>query len=394
MSGSSVAEPAAPAGSGGRTLSVVHVLPRDLSRGAQVLARELRDRLDGVDGQRHRVVTLFRAPAAGLRPDVALGTRAGPLRRAGLSPGAVVRLRRALAGLRPDVVVAHGGEPLKYCAVARPAAAKLVYYRIGVAAEAGRRGVRRGLQRRLVRSADRVVAISQAVADETVALLGYPSDAVEVIPNGRDPARFDGAGRRGVEPAADARRDGVRGEVGLVFVGHVEAPKRPLDFVEVVRRLVRRFPALRGVVVGDGPLLDEVRRAAHDLPVEVLGRRDDVPRLLDAADVLVSCSEREGMPGVLVEAGLAGRPAVATGVPGVRDVVVDGTTGFVVPAGDVDALVRRTAELVADPALRRRLGAAARDRCLDRFTLDAVATRWSHTLAALVDGSASSTTRG
>ncbi len=82
------------------------------------------------------------------------------------------------------------------------------------------------------------------------------------------------------------------------------------------------------------------------------------------------------MPGVLIEAGLAGLPVVTTDVPGARDVIDDGTTGSVVPIGDFDGLVAATAALVDDPARRARLGAAARARCEARFGLDASVQQW------------------
>ena len=112
--------------------------------------------------------------------------------------------------------------------------------------------------------------------------------------------------------------------------------------------------------------------------------------VLRGADVFVfpSLPTGEGMPGVLIEAGLSGLPVVATAVPGVRTMVEDGVTGFVVDADDGAAMVEATARLVADPALRRRMGEAARRRCVAQFSLDAVAACWTAFLSTPRGGAA------
>ena len=84
----------------------------------------------------------------------------------------------------------------------------------------------------------------------------------------------------------------------------------------------------------------------------------------------------EGMPGVLIEAGLSGVPVVATATGGVRSIVLDGDTGFVVKVDDFDALVDATAVLVKDADRRRAMGAAAREHCVEHFSLSVVAATW------------------
>jgi glycosyltransferase involved in cell wall biosynthesis len=92
------------------------------------------------------------------------------------------------------------------------------------------------------------------------------------------------------------------------------------------------------------------------------------------------------MPGVLIEAGLSGLPSVATDVPGVRSIVDDGVTGFVVGPSDMDALVAALGTLLDDAELRASMGAAARQRCVSRFSIDSVTTQWSTALQPLLVG--------
>lgn len=347
-------------------LSVVHVLPRDMARGAQVFAKALRDRLDGPEA-RHRTLTLFQAPPGALWPDHELAITPGLLRRAGFDGRAFLALRAKLRELAPDVVVAHGGEPLKYCARGCPAEARLVYYKIGSSRSVAQRRLRSVWHRRLLRSADQVVTISDELAAETATAFGVAPDRLVTIPNGRDPRLYELADHDAVP-------------VRLAYVGHLEAPKRPLWFVEVVRRVVAAHPDVRAVMAGDGPQMDEVRAEAVGLPIDVLGRRDDVTEILASSHVLVSPSSREGMPGAFIEAGMTSLPVVSTDVAGVGTVLEDGVTGHIVARDDLDKLAERTLELVADAALRRTMGAAARERCLERFTVEAVAARWADLL--------------
>jgi len=141
---------------------------------------------------------------------------------------------------------------------------------------------------------------------------------------------------------------------------------------------------VRGLVVGDGPLQADLRAAAAD-GVTLLGRRLDVADILRDADILVlpSSPESEGMPGVLIEAGLSALPVVATRVPGADTVVEDGRTGLIVAHDDLAALVDATARLAGDAGLRQRMGAAARSRCEQRFSDRAAHDAWRTLLACL-----------
>lgn len=314
---------------------------------------------------RHSTLTVFSAPRAGLDADVDLGVRGGRWRGFGFHPLAAIELRRRLAGLKPDVVVAHGGEPLKYLSVAMPAGARLVYKKIGMY-DFGDTGVRRMLYRALVRRCDVVVAVSQEALDEVATLVGAGAGPnapeLRLIPNGRDPALY----RRG--PGHD--------EPHVVFVGHLSPEKRPETYVATIQALRDRHIPLQASLVGGGKARPELRRAAEAAGVALLGRREDVPDILSDSDLLLLTSRTEGMPGVLIEAGLSGLPVVTTAVPGARTIVADGSSGLVVPIDDVEALVEATANLVTNAPLRKEMGDAALLRCREQFTLDASVEMW------------------
>ena len=166
-----------------------------------------------------------------------------------------------------------------------------------------------------------------------------------------------------------ARHDGSPPRV--ITVGRLAAPKDPVTLVRALAR-VRGSP-FTATIVGDGPdraaVEAEIRAAGLEGVVELAGERHDVPRLLADADVFVLSTRSEGAPLSVLEAMAAGLPVVASAVGGVPEIVADGATGLLVPPDDAAALAAALEQLLADAALRRRLGAAGRERVRVRFDL-------------------------
>jgi glycosyltransferase involved in cell wall biosynthesis len=345
---------------------ILHVLPYDLARGAQRYARALVDSLAG-DEDTHQVLTLFRADPVHLRPDIELDVPQGVMRRAGLDPRVVLKLRRELRSLGPSVVVAHGGESAKYTALAVPKGTPMVYLKIGTAHSSLGRRANRGLHGLYTRRADVVAAVSHDVADEAHTLYGVPEEKLTILPNARDPEVFT--------PAIESRGAGLP---RLVFVGHLDQGKRPDWFIDAVGELRERGRKLEATMVGGGPLEGSLRPRAEAVGVEMLGVRDDVAACLARSDIFVftSLPAGEGMPGVLIEAGLSGLATVTTRVPGARDVVEDWVTGILVDIEDKAGLVDAVDRLIGDRGLRRSMGDRARARCVERFSLEASARQW------------------
>jgi len=138
--------------------------------------------------------------------------------------------------------------------------------------------------------------------------------------------------------------------------------------------LLERVPFTHVVIAGGGDLEEYLRDLASEVGVadrvHVLGPRKDVPALMHAIDVFAMPSIWEGFGLVLLEAMAAGRPIVASRVATIPEVVVDGETGLLVPAGDPVALADALAQLAHDPALARRLGEAGRERLRQHFSIE------------------------
>lgn len=346
--------------------TVLHVLPNDQDRGAQVYARQLVDALALDSEHCHLIVTLFDSPDAAARADIRLRVSNGPLRRA-LDPRAVARLRRVIRAEPAALIVAHGGEALKYVV---PAAGRIptIYYKVGLSSAEISRPCRRHLYRNLSKRVTRVVGVSQAVADQAIELLGVPADRTAVIPNGRDPELYRplAAGEQQAEPPR------------LLWVGRLEPGKRPGLFLDVVKELRGRGIDFSAAMVGDGPLRSGLEDRASRLGVDILGVRRDVPQLLRESSVLMmtSAADTEGMPGVVIEAGLSGIPVVSTCAAGVADVVMDGETGVVLRSDTPTDLAKAAAGILTDSAAREEMGKGARAQCMTHFTTEASARRW------------------
>lgn len=341
---------------------VLHVLASNDRRGAEVFAVDLAGALAPLRWQ----PTIVSLAASSSSATVA----AEPI-----SDG---HWRRSLRPLRRlakdhDVVIAHGSTALPACAIACAGVAPFVYRSIGDPAYWSASGLKRRQTTALLGRAQAVVTLFPS-ASETLRSRGIRSH-LATIPNAVDAAAFP--------PVDAAQRTESRRRLGLpleapivVYLGALSGEKRPDRAVE----LGRRRPGLHVLIVGDGPLRPRLEDEASGLPnVSVLGPTTTPREVLAAADVVVIPSDTEGIPGVAIEAGLTGVPVVASDVGGISSVVLDGETGYLVPAGDDDALAT-----AVDRALEGwdRLEIAARGHCLEHFDLDAVARQWADVLSA------------
>jgi glycosyltransferase involved in cell wall biosynthesis len=168
----------------------------------------------------------------------------------------------------------------------------------------------------------------------------------------------------------------------VMYVGRMAAIKRPDRFVTLATAFADR-PDFHFVMVGDGPLLGTITPSAGP-NVTFLGWQRDLATLLSAADVVVMCSDNEGVPLLLLEAAMVGRVAVSTDVGAVGDVIDDGVTGLLVEVDDELALANAVRRLLDDEALRNRLAAKARERATSEFTANHCVDRHAALYRSLV----------
>lgn len=214
-----------------------------------------------------------------------------------------------------------------------------------------------------------IIAASNAVREALVET-GVDEARVRLIYNGVDLARFAGSGR-----------DAVRREIGIpedaVALGMVANLVPVKDHETALRALATLHASGRPahlILAGEGELEDALRAQAGELGlgsfVHFLGRRNDVPAVLDAMDIFVLASLTEGLSNALLEAMAAGKPVVATRVGGNPEVVAQDSTGILVPPGDAGGLAEALGTLYSDQPLRERMGLAARERVAEAFSVE------------------------
>ncbi len=216
----------------------------------------------------------------------------------------------------------------------------------------------------------RFVANSEHGARDYARWIGIDASRIAVINNGVDPAQFTDT-----DPGCVARlRAELRATGRPLLVGafRLVEEKRPHQFIEIARRLLRRVPNARIVISGDGPMREEMERATEDIrdSFTLLGRRTDVSTMYAAANATLLCSRVEGFPNVLMEAQFLGCPVVSSDAGGARETFLDGETGFLHECEDVDGMASSLARLCSDDALRKRFSQAARAFALERFDLE------------------------
>jgi glycosyltransferase involved in cell wall biosynthesis len=290
---------------------------------------------------------------------------------------AMIALTRLIRRLRPDIVHTH-------------TAKAGVLGRIAVVLARGRRPVvlhtyhghvlegyfgpvtnrlYRAIERALARVTDCLIGVSQATVDDLVRLGIAPRERFRVVPLGLDLDQFldlrqsDGLDfRRTLDVGPD--------EVLLVYVGRLEPIKRLDVMLRAFARARRAGEPVRLAVVGDGAMRRSLATLAGELGlthhVHFLGYRRDLEAIVAGADIAVLTSDNEGTPVFLIEAAAGGRPAVATLVGGVPDIVTEDTGALAAP-GDEAGLAAGIVRLSGDRALRERMGRNARERVHERY---------------------------
>ena len=375
-------------------LNVLHLIQQNQLRGAEVFAAQLVRELKSSSTSRHTLVAI-REGSNGAGSVSSIVDIQSLVKQAPGALGVVSEirsLRRCIADLRPDVLVAHGAGTLKLGVLATlwGARPRIVYRNIGIASFWAGDWKRRNFNKFLLKRISGVVSVSEFTARDFSDHYGFPGDRIVPIPNGVEGENF-------ISIEHQSARARLRSELGvetdtllIVSVGSLSLEKGPADLVESVSALRSAGTDAHLVLIGVGPLNGELesiaRKGGVAEKVHFLGARDDVPAILRGSDIYVLTSKSEGMPAVLIEAGMAGLPTVAYGVGAVDEVVVDGETGIIVAPGDFAALVAGLSDLATDSEKRSAQGNDARARCFQKFEMAKVASSYDRMFECVVAG--------
>jgi glycosyltransferase involved in cell wall biosynthesis len=304
-------------------------------------------------------------------------------------PRAMLQLARFLRHERPDVVHFFLPRPYLYGSLAAELAGqrRRIMSRRSLTHYQAAYPLLGSLERMLHRRTLGLIGNSQAVVEQLVLETG-DARKVALIHNGIELP----------EPIAATERQNIRqvlqipnGMLVIAIVANLVTYKGHRDLLEALVLAQDELPrSWRLIAIGrDDGIGAELKRQAQALNISGniswLGERSDVGRLLAASDMFVLPSHQEGFSNALLEAMAANLPAIATAVGGNIDAVRDNDTGLLVGIKDPQGLAAAIVRLAKDPALRRRLGDAARLRVQQRFSLDACVERYDRLYRALVE---------
>lgn len=277
---------------------------------------------------------------------------------------------------RPDIVHTRNVEAFFYGFLG----AKLAGIDCVVHSEHGRtfddRRIRFHVQRWFSARTQAVCSVSRQLKQELAAHTGIPEKSIQVLPNGVDLDRFN-PGDRSV---ARQLLGFSGGDLVIGSVGRLVEVKNYALLLKAVASLGRRDIAV--VLVGDGPERQGLEQLSRSLgiagAVRFLGHRDDVMSLLPALDIFVLPSASEGFSNTLLEAMASRVASVVSDVGGNPDIVSHGKEGLLFSSGDEQALAAQLRLLCSDPSLRKSMAAAARERAMQEFSIEAMIRRYEN----------------
>ncbi len=310
-------------------------------------------------------------------------------RQTAFDAAACLRLVRRLKALDVRLLHAHDLSSLAYGVVAG------LLLRIPVVmTEHSRhyideRPLRRLEKRLLCLGLDRLVDVSPELARASVVRDGVDPDKVTVIENGVDAARFANGNGEAWRKALGL----APGTLAIGMVGRLEEIKGPDVLLEAFAALADRFPDAVLVYAGEGGLKQSLEDRAGTLRLahrtHFLGARADIPDIMAGLDILALPSLSEGLPFALLEGMAAGRAVAATAVGRVPEILLPGQhveTGLLVPPGDPHTLSLALASLLANEALRLRLGRAARECVIQRYDQQSMYAAYQAVYAQMLGG--------
>jgi len=265
---------------------------------------------------------------------------------------AVRAVRRCVADHDIDVVHTHGYKSDFYAYLALHSSKPLVATCHTWNSDTLSLRVYSGLDRVLLRRFDRIVAVSQPIAD-ILLQSGVRREKVKVIANGIEVERYESA------PPSLRRELRGNGTVVVGLVGRLAAQKGPEFFLRAAKEVVARYPQTLFVLVGSGPLREHLEAQARELEIAehtvFAGQRNDMPEVYASLDIFVLPSLYEGLPIALLEAMASRKPVIATPVGAVPQVIQHERTGLLVQPQNPSALCEAMCRLIADCSFRQQL---------------------------------------
>jgi len=270
----------------------------------------------------------------------------------------------------PDVIQCNGSDTLKYMIAASYMIKKkpIVYRNISTISEWLGSDIKLSVYKKIFSKVDHVTSVGSESIQDLIKTLDYPERQTSVIRRGIPNKKIEGLNYS----------DKLKSELNLeqndkvvMHVGNFSPEKNHKFLVEIFKDLKKSHPHIKLICVGDGVTFESisslVKEEGLDQSIFLLGFRKDIPELLSAADCIVLSSLVEGVPGVILEAAVQEKPAVASNVGGVKEVLLNGKTGFIIDDFEKNTFKSKLVEICENDELRSRLGKNARELVVEQF---------------------------
>lgn len=308
------------------------------------------------------------------------------------------KLKSEIESFKPQIILCNGSKTLKYGAWLKvfglTRKSKVVGRFIDDAVFWNGKGVKKWAYSYWLSQLDGMVSVSQASSDSIIQHYNFQKPNT-VIHRVFDPKKFENAPCR--EEARKLLGIVEQDEV-LLFLGNLTSQKRPDRFIEIVSHLSKSRPNLKALIVGDGPMkkdleyqVSSIKRHEHESGahgfeksnvlhlascVFFAGYQQDVAPYLAASDLLILTSDTEGLPGVVLEAAHFAVPTVSTEVGGIKECLIDGETGILIPDRSVSGFCDKINFLLDQPETRKSTGSKAKTFVAQNFRMDQVAEQY------------------
>jgi len=271
---------------------------------------------------------------------------------------------------KPDVIQCNGSDTLKYMVSASYFVPKvpILYRNISMISQWVNNGPHKFLYKNMFKKIDHVSSVGEEALADFIRTFNYPSNQTSVIRRGIPMKQLDAEeARRNLKKELDL---GEEDQIAM-HIGNFSVEKNHIFLIDVFSNLKTNFPHIKLVCVGAGILWEEIKAEVRNRGLEktiyFLGFRKDIPEVLAGSDFFVLSSKVEGVPGVILEAATQGKPAIATDVGGVREVLVNNETGFVVQDFNKDEFQNKIVSLATDVGLRTVMGKKAYKQTIEHF---------------------------
>jgi glycosyltransferase involved in cell wall biosynthesis len=350
---------------------ILQLVTKRQYRGAEVFAASLSSMLAS-NGHKVIFTGLYRAPEHVLTAKGAINIDLNG-KKSAFSLSLLLHLIQLIRKEKPDIIQANGSDTLKYAVLAKLSNPdlKIIYRNISmVSAWSKQASFKQRFNRWLFTRVDAVTSVGQEALDDLIRTYRYPVSKAKLI-------------RRGI-PEVDADRNLFKQKIAVLFrfdaanpllmhIGQFSAEKNHSFLIVSMRLLLKKMPQIKLVFIGEGQLFEStksfVKQEGLDGSIFFAGHRENVQEWLSAADLFLMGSTIEGVPGVVLEAGMQSVPCVAVKVGGVGEVVKNNETGILLPTHDPESFSEAIYGLMLDENTRNRYGANAKQFVKSNYSL-------------------------